>query len=418
MVGVAPIDAAPVGPGVAQLLNIARKDKQQAAIFIEIDPRGQKFRNLTRTVKDRANVTELFRLSPELLHCNIVEPLETFCGVLLMRLSQSTIWATAAASLVGAAIYNEAQRRAAERKTPPIGSFLEVDGVRLHYWKQGGGRPLVLLHGNGATIQDLQLSGLIDAAAQRYQIIAFDRPGFGYSERPRSRLWCPTAQAQLIRRAIRALGIERPIVWGHSWGSQVALAMALDHPEDVAALVLVSGYYFPTARADVALFSPPAIPVAGDVLRHTLSPVAARAMAPAVFKTLFSPQEVPEVMTRWPIGLASRPSQLRAAAADTAFMVPAAAELSKRYGELALPLVIVAGDGDKIADFRSQSAALHKAVAGSELIILEGVGHMAHYADPARLVAAIDRAAQQVQDEADPAPSGEDLIQPFPSRSL
>ena len=55
------------------------------------------------------------------------------------------------------------------------------------------------------------------------------------------------------------LDVSRPILVGHSWGTLVALEMALDNPLDTAGLVLLSGYYFPTARADVALAPWPAV---------------------------------------------------------------------------------------------------------------------------------------------------------------
>jgi pimeloyl-ACP methyl ester carboxylesterase len=314
--------------------------------------------------------------------------------------------------LAGAAFYNAAKRREAEAATPPIGGFVEVDGVRLHYLERGEGPPLVLLHGNGATIQDFLLSGVIDLAAQRYRVIAFDRPGFGYSERPRSTLWTPAAQASLIMRALEQLGVARPIVLGHSWGTLVALAMALDFPESVSGLVLASGFYFPEPRGDVLMVSPPAIPVIGDLVRHTLSPLAGRAMAPMLFKTMFSPLPVPEIMSEWPLGLAVRPSQIRAGAADAAFMVPAAAALSKRHGELAVPLVIIAGVGDKIADFLRHAHALHDAVPGSELIAVEGAGHMVHYAAPERVLEVTDRVAGMAAPTSEPTAKGEDIIPP------
>ena len=72
----------------------------------------------------------------------------------------------------------------AERRNPPAGKFVEVDGVRLHYVEQGQGEPLVLLHGNGSMIQDFASSGLIQAASKTYHAIAFDRPGYGHSKRP------------------------------------------------------------------------------------------------------------------------------------------------------------------------------------------------------------------------------------------
>jgi hypothetical protein len=67
----------------------------------------------------------------------------------------------------------------------------------------------------------------------------------------------------------------------------------LDHPWAVRGLVLLSGYFYPTARADVALASRPAIPVLGDVLRYTVSPLLGRALLPAVIKGMFTPREVP-----------------------------------------------------------------------------------------------------------------------------
>ena len=93
----------------------------------------------------------------------------------------------ASALLLGAAaLVNHRLARRAERNSPLAGNFVEIDGVELHYVEKGHGDPVVLLHGNGAMIEDLASSGLIDMAAERYRVIAFDRPGFGYSERPRT----------------------------------------------------------------------------------------------------------------------------------------------------------------------------------------------------------------------------------------
>lgn len=79
--------------------------------------------------------------------------------------------------------------RAAELQHPPAGEFLEIDGVRLHYVERGAGPALALLHGNGAMIEDFAISGILDRLAQRYRVIAIDRPGFGRTTRPRPRIW-------------------------------------------------------------------------------------------------------------------------------------------------------------------------------------------------------------------------------------
>jgi pimeloyl-ACP methyl ester carboxylesterase len=322
-----------------------------------------------------------------------------------------TAAAGAVAALAGAALFNRSRANRAEADNPPIGKFVEVDGLRLHYVDHGEGQPVVLLHGNGAMIEDWQASGVLDRAAAGHRVIAFDRPGFGHSDRPRTTIWTPAAQAALIHEALTRIGVERPVVVGHSWGTLVALAMALDFPQDVAALVLVSGYYFPTVRGDVAVFSPPAVPLVGDVMRMTIGPVVGRLATPLMTKAIFTPLPVPASFEDFPIEMSLRPSQIRATSADTAMMVPAAALLSARYGELALPVEIVAGDGDIVAYCDRHAERLHGQLPGSGLKIIAGAGHMVHYAAPDEVVAAIDRAAAKVA-PSQSAGRGDDIVPP------
>ena len=141
--------------------------------------------------------------------------------------------ATSASVMLGlgvAALINTAMARNAERRNPPKGTFLEVDGVRLHYLEKGSGLPVVLLHGNQSMADDFAISGVIDLLAKKYRVIAFDRPGFGYSERPGDTVWTPSAQADLIRKALLRLGVEKSLMVGHSWGTLVALAYGLQNP--------------------------------------------------------------------------------------------------------------------------------------------------------------------------------------------
>jgi hypothetical protein len=87
----------------------------------------------------------------------------------------------AAAGLALCAAFVRHQTRRAERAFPPDGRFVTVDGVRLRYLEWGDGPPLVLLHGNGMLADDFDISGVAAEAARRYRVIAFDRPGYGYS---------------------------------------------------------------------------------------------------------------------------------------------------------------------------------------------------------------------------------------------
>jgi pimeloyl-ACP methyl ester carboxylesterase len=299
-----------------------------------------------------------------------------------------------AAALGAAALYTAKMTRDAERKYPPIGRFLDVDGVRLHYIERGQGEPLVLIHGNGTLIQDFTVNGLVDRLSKHYRVIVFDRPGYGYSDRPRG-LWTPRAHATLFEHALAQLGVEQAIVLGHSWGTMVAVSLALQAPALVRSLVLLSGYYFPTARMDVVLSSPNAIPGIGDALRHTISPPLARLMLPGGIRAMFAPAPVPEPFDRlFPKELMLRPLHLRASAEDAALMTPSVMELQEHYRELKLPVVILTGGDDQIADVSRQSKRLHEEIPQSELTVLPGLGHMVHHLAPDAVIKAIDRAAQ------------------------
>lgn len=243
-------------------------------------------------------------------------------------------------------------------------------------------------------IEDWIVSGLLDKLAEDHRVIAFDRPGFGHSDRPRSRIWTPGAQAALIAAALDELKVERPLVVGHSFGTLVALALALDHEEKVSGLALLGGYFFPSVRADVLFASQPAVPVVGDVMRYTVSPLLGAALSPAVNAKIFDPAPVPSSWTEdFPMKMALRPSQIRAEAAEAALMIPAAAAMAPRFAELHLPVTIVAGDGDERVDPEAQSKRLSEMIPQSRYVEVEGAGHMVHHTAGKKVTEAIKRAA-------------------------
>lgn len=277
----------------------------------------------------------------------------------------------------------------AEREHPPTGEFIAVDGVRLHYFSKGQGPTVVLLHGNGVIAQDFLHSGLFDQLAENHRVIAFDRPGFGYSERPRTTIWTPAAQAKLIAAALEQLGVQQAVVLAHSWATLVAISMGLQQPQLVSGLVLASGYYYPSVRLDV-LSATPAIPLIGDLLSHTISPLIGRLMWPAAVKLAFTPSAVPASFERMSPWMSLRPTQLRAEAAETAMMIPSAAVLRKHYPELQMPVSIVVGEGDKIVNPEDNSLQLDQDLSDSDLTVLESAGHMIQHLSQAALLSAVE----------------------------
>jgi pimeloyl-ACP methyl ester carboxylesterase len=305
-----------------------------------------------------------------------------------------TVAAATVALLASAALLNNYLAKKAQRDHPPAGRFLEANGVRLHYVERGRGDAVVLLHGNGSMIQDFESSGLVDLVAKDHRAIVFDRPGFGHSDRPRNVVWTPDAQAEVIELALAQLGVSNAIVLGHSWGASVAVAMALRNPGLLRGLVLASGYYYPTFKPEVAALATPSLPLIGDILSHTLSPLMSRVMWPVMMSKIFGPRSVPEKFKGFPKEMALRPSQIRASAAETGLMIPDAFAQRHRYAEVKMPVAIVAGDGDKLIDIESQSARLHGDISQSSFRRIAGEGHMIQQTATDQVMSAISEVAR------------------------
>lgn len=300
--------------------------------------------------------------------------------------------AAVAGLLAVSTFVNHRLARQAEQRNPPLGQFLAIDGVRLHYAIFGEGPPLVLLHGNGSMIQDFTSSGLVAQAARSHRVIIFDRPGYGHSTRPRGKRWSGDEQADLIKAALDRIGVSKAVVLGHSWGASVAVAVALRHPQVVRSLVLVSGYFYPTPRVDMLLMAGPAVPVFGDILRYSITPIASRLLWPMLLRKIFGPAHVPRKFRDFPMEMAVRPSQLRASATESALLIPMVSAASTSYPTLTMPVVIVAGSGDRLIDPVAQSARLHSALPHSTYHQVPASGHMVHQTDTAVIMKAITEA--------------------------
>jgi pimeloyl-ACP methyl ester carboxylesterase len=273
----------------------------------------------------------------------------------------------------------------------PVDGFVTADGARLHYLEKGAGAPVVFLHGNGSMIGDFVSSGITDRAAYDHRVVAFDRPGFGYSDRPRGRNWGPSEQAKLLLQAFSQLGIERPIIVGHSWGTLVALALALECPEKVAGLVLLSGYYYPVPRPQTNAPAPFGLSIIDDLFRHTALLLAGHAMASNAVKRVFAPCAVPErFKEHYSIPHALRPSQIKAVVEEAEMLPDCAGTLSQSYKDLEVPVRLIAGSDDRIVETDKHSARLHRELGTSTFRVVPGIGHMVHHAAPDEVVAAID----------------------------
>src|ERR1700761_1114251 len=126
---------------------------------------------------------------------------------------------------------------------------LDTDGAARVSWAQAGsGADVLLVHGAIVTLEDMVLA-LFPALSSRRRVTAFDRPGHGLSGRAG---WTgtPWRQAEALHHAAVALGLDRPVVVGHSFGATVALAYRLQFPADTAGVVAVSPIAAPEVRLE------------------------------------------------------------------------------------------------------------------------------------------------------------------------
>ncbi len=125
--------------------------------------------------------------------------------------------------------------------TPPDATFVDVDGVSVHYREQGQGPAVVLIHGYGASLESW--AGVAPVLAADHRVIAVDLKGFGWTSRPEGD-YSAAAQAQLVWHVLDKLGVADVAIVGHSWGSSVALAMAVAHPERTRRVALYDAYVY------------------------------------------------------------------------------------------------------------------------------------------------------------------------------
>ena len=287
---------------------------------------------------------------------------------------------------------------------PPIGEQVRVGGLGLHVWDRTArtsgrpGAPVVLIHGASGNLRDWTFSIAPELAAER-RVIAIDRPGFGYSERPAAGAGDPRAQAALLRRAVAAMGVKRPIVAGHSLGGAVAMAWALDAPGEVAGVVVISGVASPYEGA-AQLFGglgvqELAMSLYAEYLKSTVEDGGVERFVRRVFK----PQTPPPGYVDYVGGpLALRQSTLDANIEDIAGLNPALTAMAPAYPGLNVPVEILHGDQDFIS-VEKQARPLAAVLPNARLTVLKGVGHMAHHAAPDALASALRRI--DLADEAD-----------------
>jgi pimeloyl-ACP methyl ester carboxylesterase len=295
--------------------------------------------------------------------------------------------------------------RQVEKNVPPVGRFVDVDGARIHYLDEGTGQVLLLVHGLCGQMHNFTHS-LLGRLSRDFRVVILDRPGSGYSIRPADAPATIAAQARTIGRFCEKLGLERPLVVGHSLGGAIALAMALNHPEQVGGLALLA----PAAQKPDRV-PPPfdglliASPLVRRLIAWTLATPLSIVNSERTLALLFGPEPVPRDFAVKGGGLLSlRPASFVGASTD---LVAAHGETGEppRYEDVKVPVGVLFGAADRILDPDVNGKGLVARVAGAELELIEGGGHMIPVTSADRTAAFIARMAQRVAAaRSEPAP--------------
>lgn len=276
--------------------------------------------------------------------------------------------------------------------------FVRVSGVEIHYIERGSGEPVfILLHGFGANVFTWRT--VIDDLSTAGRVIAFDRPGFGLTERPLPgegealNPYSPQGQAALTLGLMDALGIQQAILVGNSAGGSLATRIALDNPQRVRALVLVDAAVYSGGGAPRFIR-----PLLNSAVFDKWGPYFVRSIAGEQGKLFLEsawadPAKItPEILAGyqlsyqvddWDAGL----WQLTKASQE--------ADLAGQLNQLALPVLVISGAQDQIVPV-SDSRSLAEAIPNAQYAELENCGHLPQEECPqAFLQAVLPFAAQQ-----------------------
>lgn len=284
----------------------------------------------------------------------------------------------------------------AERAVPASGQFLALGHHRIHYVEQGRGRPILFLHGLGGQLHHFRHT-LFDQLGGDFHLVAIDRPGSGYSARPAEFSGSLTEQARLVRDFIAAKGLERPLIVGHSLGGAVALALALDHPDSLSGLALLS----PLTHVEEELrpeFRSLYVrsPWQRRLLANTIWVPTSLKYAPLTLAFVFGPQQATKDYAIGGGGLAGlRPSHIYATSSDLVAIEQDLARLEARYEELEMPVGVLFGTADRVIDYRLNAEPLIGRIGNLELELVDGLGHMPQFVEPQRVDAFIRRIAER-----------------------
>lgn len=266
--------------------------------------------------------------------------------------------------------------------------FVSAGGVRWHVQIMGEGPVLLLLHGTGAATHSWR--DLMPRLATNFTVVAPDLPGHGFTQASQGSPTLP-AMAALVAGLLRQLELRPVLVAGHSAGAAILLRMALDGSIVPQAIVSLNGALLPFPGAAAKLF--PAL--AKLLFLNPLAPrlVALRAQKPgevAAFLPRATGSRVDAAGLKFYTRLLRSSGHVAGALSMMANWDLQA--LGTALPRLGPPLVLVYGDADAMVPPAVSQRVV--AMVPAELVLLPGLGHLAHEEAADEVAAIIVRVAR------------------------
>lgn len=247
---------------------------------------------------------------------------------------------------------------------PADATFLTVDGVRVRYIDEGQGPPVVLIHGFASAIENW--TRVIPKLKAHHRVIALDLKGFGWSDRPEGD-YSPQAEARLVLGLMDQLGVERAAVVAHSWGSSVALAMALAAPDRVSRMALYDAWIYESQQPSFFLWSR-----ADGLGEFLVGAFYDQRPDDRMTSAFFNKEAIPEALIDEVEDALDRPGTKAAALA--AIRGQRYSELEGRYGSIAAPALLLWGREDEVTPV-SVGEQLVRHLQDARLLVYERCGH-------------------------------------------
>ena len=263
---------------------------------------------------------------------------------------------------------------------PLFGKQAEIGARNVHYLQVGEGRTtVVLLHGFASLAQEIAAPFV---AREDVKFLAFDRPGYGFTDAITEGRKCgPACQARWLAEVLDAFGERNCIVVAHSMGSAVALWLAARRPDLVSRLLLLAPFCRPTRKLGAALLHAAVQPGIGPLITDRLAPMMANLMGPSFLRSALFPDPVPEHLENFPFAYAGRPGALRTMAREYLGFQSEMAEFD-RGQSLRSRISVVFGTQDRVALPDWHLDWLGSLRASIDVEMIEGVGHAPHHARP------------------------------------